>query len=91
VPHGGLPKGRPRHREAFLRLARSSRKALSRQIAHARSREASDERGDEEGLKRGRSSGTQLSSISHLDRSDDQDVDALKGLAAIAESSVERA
>ncbi|KFY98513.1 hypothetical protein V498_01414 [Pseudogymnoascus sp. VKM F-4517 (FW-2822)] len=41
-----------------------------------RSREASDERGDEEGLKRGTSSGTQLSSILHLDRSDDQDVDA---------------
>ncbi|ELR02013.1 hypothetical protein GMDG_05177 [Pseudogymnoascus destructans 20631-21] len=67
----GLCKGRPRHREAFLRLARSSRKALSRQIAHAQSQEASDVRGDDEGRKRGSSSKTQLSSISHLDRSED--------------------
>ena len=36
------------------------------------SQEASDVRGDEEGRKRGRSSGTQLSSFSHLDRSDGQ-------------------
>ncbi|KFY36156.1 hypothetical protein V494_05258, partial [Pseudogymnoascus sp. VKM F-4513 (FW-928)] len=54
------------------RYARHSRGRLRM----PRSREASEKRGDEEGLNRGRSSGTQLSSISHLDRSDDQDVDA---------------
>jgi hypothetical protein len=50
------------------------------------SQDASDVRGDEEGRKRGRSSGTQLSSFSHLDRSDDQTL-MLKGLVAIAKSS----
>ncbi len=43
------------------------------------SQEASDVRGGEEGRKRGRSSGTQLSSFSHLGRSDDQ-TSMLKGL-----------
>jgi hypothetical protein len=51
------------------------------------SQEASDVPGDEEGRKRGRSSGTQLSSFSHLERSDDQ-TPMLKGLVAIAKSSV---
>ena len=52
-----------------------------------RSQEDSDVRGDEEGRTRGRSSGMQLSSFSHLDRSDDQ-TSMLKGLVAIAKSSV---
>ncbi|KFX95969.1 hypothetical protein V490_03605 [Pseudogymnoascus sp. VKM F-3557] len=53
------------------------------------SQEASNVRGDEEGRKGGRSSGTQLSSSSHLDRSDGQNIDAQsKGLVAIAKSSV---
>ncbi|OBT45567.1 hypothetical protein VE00_03583 [Pseudogymnoascus sp. WSF 3629] len=56
---------------------------LDRRARHSRGRlrmpqsqEASDVRGDEEGRKRGRSSGTQLSSFSHLDRSDGKNVDA---------------
>jgi hypothetical protein len=67
-------------------LARSKRKGLSRQIGHATVAKASDVCDDEEVRKRGRSIRTQLSSFSHLDRSDDQ-MSMFKGLVAIAKSS----
>ncbi|KFZ18034.1 hypothetical protein V502_04324 [Pseudogymnoascus sp. VKM F-4520 (FW-2644)] len=72
VPRGGLRKGRRRHREAFLRLARSKRKALSRQIAHA-----TVARGFRWVRRRRRAQEVRSKrSILHLDRSDDQNVDA---------------
>ncbi len=77
VPRGGLRKGRPRHREAFLRLARSSRKALSREIAHATVARrlqmcAATRKGAREAGRAERSSAR----FSRLDRSDGQNVDA---------------
>lgn len=60
-------KGRRRHREAFLRLARSKRKALLRQIAHA-----TVARGFRCVRRRRRAQEVRSKrSILHLDRSDD--------------------
>ncbi|OBT70782.1 hypothetical protein VF21_10267 [Pseudogymnoascus sp. 05NY08] len=72
----------------FERLGSRATAGNSRgRLRMPRSQEASDVRGDEEGRTRGRSSGAQLSSFLHLDRSDDQ-TSMLKGLVAIAKSSV---